>query len=183
MVLYCSSECWGYVKISGYWGKEVEHEDHWSCIAHLSAENMLKSVVIEEKKLNQRTTGPVSLTWVLRICWIRTNLEIQEHSKLYKLGQPMVIIWKKATRHRHTGTTWYQFWQHFKAFIIPNILYPFQKDPFCLIILDDIFLYFIHVYIAPGQEETTIGDNFLMQAERSYHFDHWLYASNHSAAL
>ena len=27
-------------------------EDHWSCIAHLSAEDMLKSAVIEEKKLN-----------------------------------------------------------------------------------------------------------------------------------
>ena len=25
-------------------------EDHWSCIAHLSAEDMLKSVFIEEKK-------------------------------------------------------------------------------------------------------------------------------------
>ena len=25
-------------------------EDQWSCIAHLSAENMLKSAVIEEKK-------------------------------------------------------------------------------------------------------------------------------------
>ena len=25
-------------------------EDHWSCITHLSAEDMLKSVVIEEKK-------------------------------------------------------------------------------------------------------------------------------------
>ena len=25
-------------------------EDHWSCIAHLSAEDMLKSVNIEEKK-------------------------------------------------------------------------------------------------------------------------------------
>ena len=27
-----------------------ESEDHWSCIAHLSAEDMLKSAVIEEKK-------------------------------------------------------------------------------------------------------------------------------------
>ena len=26
-------------------------EDHWSCIAHLSAEDMLKSVVIEEKNV------------------------------------------------------------------------------------------------------------------------------------
>ena len=25
-------------------------EDHWSCIAHLSAEDILKSAVIEEKK-------------------------------------------------------------------------------------------------------------------------------------
>ena len=29
-------------------------EDHWSCIAHLSAEDMLKSAVIEEKKLKRR---------------------------------------------------------------------------------------------------------------------------------
>ena len=27
----------------------VEPEDHWSCIAHLIAEDMLKSAVIEEK--------------------------------------------------------------------------------------------------------------------------------------
>ena len=28
----------------------LKPEDHWSCIAHLSAEDMLKSAVIEEKK-------------------------------------------------------------------------------------------------------------------------------------
>ena len=28
----------------------TDKEDHWSCIAHLSAEDMLKSAVIEEKK-------------------------------------------------------------------------------------------------------------------------------------
>ena len=31
--------------------KKKKTEDHWSCIAHLSAEDMLKSAVIEEKKL------------------------------------------------------------------------------------------------------------------------------------
>ena len=31
--------------------KHDQPEDHWPCIAHLSAEDMLKSVVIEEKKL------------------------------------------------------------------------------------------------------------------------------------
>ena len=29
---------------------DLKQEDHWSCIAHLSAEDMLKSAVIEEKK-------------------------------------------------------------------------------------------------------------------------------------
>ena len=29
--------------------KKTETEDHWSCIAHLSAEDMLKSAVIEKK--------------------------------------------------------------------------------------------------------------------------------------
>ena len=28
----------------------LKPEDHWSCITHLSAEDMLKSAVIEEKK-------------------------------------------------------------------------------------------------------------------------------------
>ena len=39
-------------------------------------------------KWNQRTIGPVSLTWMLRIYWIRTNLEIHvnEHTMLHKLS-------------------------------------------------------------------------------------------------
>ena len=31
----------------------LKPEDHWSCIAHLSAEDMLKSAVIEEKKFKR----------------------------------------------------------------------------------------------------------------------------------
>ena len=31
-------------------GLAILPEDHWSCIAHLSAEDILKSAVIEEKK-------------------------------------------------------------------------------------------------------------------------------------
>ena len=68
---------------------------------------------------------------------------------------------KKAPGNGHT-TTWYKFWQHFKAFIIPIILCQFQKDPFCLISLYDRLFYFVHVYKAPGQEETTLGDNFFL---------------------
>ena len=82
----------------------------------------------------------------------RTNLEIQEHSMLYKLSpyayrsirnkydpvikmvkvNPRSSFEKKAPGHGHT-TTWYKFWQHFKAFIIPIVLYQFQKDPFWLL--------------------------------------------------
>ena len=94
-------------------------------------------------------------------------------------GQPRVIIWKKAPGHGHT-ITWYKFWQHFIAFIIPIILYQFQKDPFCFIICYDILFYFIHEYKAPRQEETTL---VLKQTERSYHFEHWLHLSKNSFAL
>ena len=51
-----------------------------------------------------------------------------------------------APGHGHT-TTWYKFWQHFEAFIIPTILYHVQKDPLCM-------------YIASGQEQTSQGQNF-----------------------
>ena len=40
-------------------------EDHWSCIAHLIAEDMLKSAVIEEKKFKNiecKCFGPRSMT-------------------------------------------------------------------------------------------------------------------------
>ena len=45
------------------------------------------------------------------------------------------------------------------------MLYQFQKDPFCLIILYDILFYFIDVYKAQRQDETTLGDN-LFDASR-----------------
>ena len=45
------------------------------------------------------------------------------------------------------------------------------------------FFYFIHVYKAPRQVETNLWDNVLMQAERSYHFDHGLHVSKNRSAL
>ena len=40
-----------FYKIPSLSGQVIkEPEDHWSCIAHLSAGDMLKSVVIEKKK-------------------------------------------------------------------------------------------------------------------------------------
>ena len=68
------------------------------------------------RRLCERT---FSFTWVLRICWIRTNLKIQEHSMLYKLSpiqkrqetnlkmvkvNPGSSFEKKAPGHGHTSS-------------------------------------------------------------------------------
>ena len=46
-------------------GHTKKPEDHWSCIAHLIAEDVLKSAVIEEKKFKNiecKWFGPRSMT-------------------------------------------------------------------------------------------------------------------------
>ena len=49
-----------------------------------------------------------------------------------------------------------------KLLLFPSLCTSSRKIPFAsYIILYDILFYFIHVYIARGQEETTLGDNFL----------------------
>ena len=63
-----------------------------------------------------------------------------------------------------------------KLLLFPSFYTSSRKIPFvCFIILHDILFYFILVYKGPGQAETTLGDTFLMQTERSYQFDHWLH--------
>ena len=37
------------------------------------------------------------------------------------------------------------------------------------------------MYVAAGQGETTLEDNFLMEAERTYLFDRWLHVSKISS--
>ena len=54
---------------------------------------------------------------------------------------------------------------HFNAFIIPIILYQFQKDPFCLIILYDILFYYYMYIKHPGKRKQPWGTMFLMQAK------------------
>ena len=53
-----------YQKVYVY-GRITKPEDHWSCIAHLIAEDMLESAVIEEKKFKNiecKWFGPRSMT-------------------------------------------------------------------------------------------------------------------------
>ena len=82
------------------------------------------------------------------------------------LGRERDFVLFHTIKHIYSPRAWaYNHLVHvlaFKAFIIPTILYQFQKDPFCLIILYDILFYFIHVYIAPGQGKTTLRNNFFL---------------------
>ena len=43
--------------VEPYYNQRVKPEDHWSCIAHLIAEDMLKSAVIEEKTFKHSPLG------------------------------------------------------------------------------------------------------------------------------
>ena len=86
-----------------------------------------------------------------------------------------------APGHGHT-TTWYKFRHHFKAFIISISLYQFQKDPFCLNIW--YFVLFHTCTYSPRVRGRQPLETFLfMEAERSYHFDHWLHDSKRIFAL
>ena len=119
--------------------KKLKPEDHWSCIAHLSAEDML----------NWKYMSTLIVLYMLSPIQKHheTNSTLSQKWQWSTQGHHL----KKAPGHGHT-TTWCKFWHNFKAFIIPIILYQFQKDPCCFIILYDILFYFIHVhiYIAPG---------------------------------
>ena len=50
--------------------------------------------------LNQRTNASVLLTWKLRICWIRTRLEIHDYM-LYKLSSMQKHLGNKFDCHKH----------------------------------------------------------------------------------
>ena len=102
-------------------------------------------------------------------------------------GQPRIIIWKKPQGMgiQPLGT---RSGSILKLLLFPSFLTSSRKILFASLFYVIFVCFFIHVYIAPGQEETTLGDYFfffffLMEAERSYHFDHWLYVSKNNCSL
>ena len=124
--------------------------------------------------------GPL-ITWVLRICWNRTNLEIQEHSMLYKLSpiqkhkeqiwpchkngqdQPRVIIWKKPH-----GMDIQPLGSILKLLLFPSFCTSSRKIPFDSLFYM-IFCFISYMYIKPqGKKRQPLGTIFLMKAERSY---------------
>ena len=135
-------------------------------------------LVMTRLKRNQRTIGPVLLTWQLRICWIRTNLEMQEHSMLYKLspiqknqeqiwpchkngqGQPRVIIWKKpqGVGIQPLGTSSGSI---LKLLLFPLFCISSRKIPFASLFYM-VFCFISYMYIKPqGRKRQPLGTIFL----------------------
>ena len=69
---------------------------------------------------------------------------------------------EQAQGHGHT-TTRYKFWQHFKAFVIPSFCISSRKILFAsLFYMVFCFIsYMCTAYLALGQDETILGDNFV----------------------
>ena len=67
--------------------------------------------------------------------------------------------------------------------LFPSFCTRSRKIPFASLFYM-IFCFISYMYIKPqGKKRQPLGTIFLMQAERSYHFDHWLHVSKQSSAL
>ena len=95
---------------------------------------------------------------------------------MVKVNPARVIIWQKPQSMgiQPLGTSPGSI---LKLLLFSSFFNRFRKIPFASLFIMWYLFYFIHVYIAQGQGETTRGDIFLMEAEMSYHFDHWLHVS------
>ena len=81
-------------------------------MVNVSCHSNQSSYPIEKK----RTIGPVSLTWVLRICRIRTNLEINTQCCIS--FQPCRSIRKQIAAYQLSLALWFQRRRFFKIFTI-----------------------------------------------------------------
>ena len=96
-------------------------------------------------------------------------------------GKPRVIIWKKPQDMgiQPLGTSSSSI---LKLSLFPSFCTSFRKIPFASLFYM-IFCFISNMYIKPQGKKRTLGTIFLMQAERSYHFDHCLHVSKNSSAL
>ena len=63
-----------------------------------------------------------------------------------------------------------------KLLLFPSFCTSSRKIPFASLFYM-LFCFISYMYIAQGHGKTIHRDNYLMEAERSYHFDHWLHFS------
>ena len=135
----------------------------WNSTTQLS--DRLKFPAEPNKIWNQRIIGPVTLIWVLRVCWIRTNLEIQEHLMFYNLssiqkhqeqiwpcykngqGQPRVFK-KKKKKKKKKGMVVKSSGSILKLLLFPSFCTNSRKIPFVSLFYM-IFCFISCMYIKP----------------------------------
>ena len=96
--------------------------------------------------------------------------------------QPRVIIWKKPQGMgiQPLGTSSGSI---LKLLLFPSFCNSSRKIPFASLFCMT-FCFISYMYIKPqGKKRQLLVTMFLMQPERSYHFDHWLNVSKNSSAL
>ena len=134
------------------WAKK---EDHWSCIAHLSAEDLLKSTVIEEKKFKYSP-------------WAGADTPLWPKFWCQQEGLVTMVICSKFQKNH------FNLWLYTHLFMIQLqvrgrqqkplvtlvICYKFKKNLF-EVWFYTIFFMILYMYITPGQGLTTPwGRNF-----------------------
>ena len=123
-------------------------------LALIGAEKYVTEFFIGEKEkwTNQRTTGPVLPTWVLRI---------RLKKKKFKQSP-----WAGADNQLGP-----KFWCQQEDLITMVICCKFKKNLFNLWLYTHLFM-ISNMYITAGQGQSIPGHKILMSAERSSHFGH-----------
>ena len=78
---------------------------------------------------------------------------------------------------RQTTSLGIKFWCQQNGLITLPICCKFKKINLFEVWFYTYFFMFLYMYIAPGQRQTTFGDNIFMSTERPYHFAHLLKVS------
>ena len=148
--------------------KSIKPEDHWSCIAHLSAENMLKSAFIEEKKFKHSpgvgADNPKfwyqqeTLITMVICCKFKKNLQ---SLTLYMSFHDLINIysWRSGLDNPRG--------QNFDVNrnLLSVICYKFQKNLFEVWFHTIFFHDFIHVYSPRAGADNPLGTKFWCQHE------------------
>ena len=147
-------------------------EDHWSCIADLSAEDVLKSAVIEEKKFKHSPSGrgkqPILTKILMSTGRHQTSLSWSFVASLKRISSTFDFInifsWfiKCIGQGRQPQGT--QFWCQQKPLVTLVVCYKFKNKSLWSLILY-IFHEFIHAYSPGAGADNPLGTKFWCQQE------------------
>ena len=159
-----------------------------SCIAHLSAEGMLKSAVIEEKEIKHSpwawADNPSEpkfwcqqdgLITMVTCCKFKTNLfNLWLYTYLFN---DLINVY--SSRSGADNPRGQNFDVNRNLLSLRSFATSFKKNFFEVWFYTSCFM-ILYIYIAPGQGLTPLGDEILMSTGTSCHFGHLLQVSKKS---